>query len=112
MKQSTEKDYRKECTLCNKLQDVLVRCQIDETGKWNFVCVGKCWKQVSGGIIDGDKAEEHKYYRYGGMWKNKHEAVSAKKPKGVGVPKKQDGQDQVATDSTTRQDGTQLQNEN
>ena len=35
--------------------------------------------------MDGDNAEEHKYYRYGGMWKNKHEAVSAKKPKAVGV---------------------------
>lgn len=32
--------------------------------------------------MDGDQTEEHKYYRYGGMWKNKHEAVSAKMPKG------------------------------
>lgn len=35
--------------------------------------------------MDGDA--EHKFYRYGGMWKNKHEAVSAKKPKGVGKKK-------------------------
>ena len=28
---------------------------------------------------DGD--EEHPYYQYGGMWKNKHALVSAKKPK-------------------------------
>lgn len=64
---------------------MLVRCQIDETRKWHFVCPGACWKSVSGGIMDGD--EDHKFYRYGGMWKNKHEAVSAKKPKGVGKKK-------------------------
>lgn len=34
---------------------------------------------MSGGVIDGDKSDEHQYYCYGGMWKNKHEAVSAKK---------------------------------
>lgn len=34
--------------------------------------------------MDGDGSEEHRCYRYGGMWKNKHEAVSAKKPKKVG----------------------------
>ena len=34
--------------------------------------------------MDGDQQEEHRWYRYGGMWKNKHEAVSAKKPKGIG----------------------------
>lgn len=101
--------HSKPCTLCGKRRDVLVRCQIDDTGKWHFLCVGKCWQQVSGGKIDGD--EDHKMYRYGGglprltrtdrevftagkippdddtllarsgMWKNKHEAVSAKKKK-------------------------------
>ena len=45
------------------------------------ICPGKCWQDVSGGVTDGDGAEEHKNYRYGGMWKNKHEAVSAKKPR-------------------------------
>lgn len=45
--------------------------------------------------MDGDKKEGHKWYRYGGMWKNKHEAVSAKKPKGIGVPKKKDGEGQA-----------------
>lgn len=74
-----EKDYRKPCTICGTPRDVLVRCQIDETGQWHFVCPGKCWKSVSGGVIDGDKSEQHQHYRYGGMWKNKHEAVSAKK---------------------------------
>lgn len=28
--------------------------------------------------MDGDSAAAHRWYRYGGMWKNKHEAVSAK----------------------------------
>jgi hypothetical protein len=74
-------DHRKPCTLCSKLCDVRVRCQLDESGTWHLICPGKCWKDVSGGVIDGDKSEEHKYYRYGGMWKNKHEAVSAKKPR-------------------------------
>ena len=45
------------------------------------MCPGTCWRRVSGGEIDGDHSEELKWYRYGGMWKNKHEAVSAKKPK-------------------------------
>ncbi|KAK3674874.1 hypothetical protein LTR78_005218 [Recurvomyces mirabilis] len=83
-KGAEQRDHRKACTLCSTLQDVLVRCQIDESGKWHFVCPGSCWKQVSGGVIDGDKTDEHKFYRYGGMWKNKHDAVSAKKPKKKG----------------------------
>jgi hypothetical protein len=49
---------------------------------WQFVCPGKCWTSVSGGAVDaaGHK-DEFPHYRYGGMWKNKHELVSAKKPK-------------------------------
>lgn len=80
---AVEKDHRKPCTLCQKPRDVLVRCQIDDTGKWHFVCPGTCWKTVSGGVVDGDKSEDHVHYRYGGMWKNKHDAVSAKMPKKV-----------------------------
>lgn len=34
-----------------------------------MVC-GKCWKTVSGGVVDGDN--DHPYYRYGGLWKNLH----------------------------------------
>ena len=98
--------YRKDCTLCNKPRDVLVRCQIDEAsiknastdpqnndeddlpaaptlkpGAWHFVCPGSCWKRVSGGVIDGDLKEGREGYRYGGMWKNKHAGVSAKVPR-------------------------------
>jgi len=68
--------HSKPCSLCHRPRDVLVRCQIDETKEWHFVCVGKCWQQVSGGQADGDNS--HPLYRYGGMWKNKHEGVSAK----------------------------------
>ncbi|ESZ91932.1 hypothetical protein SBOR_7677 [Sclerotinia borealis F-4128] len=68
--------HSKPCTICHTPRDVLIRCQIDETKKWHFVCTGKCWKNVSGGEVDGDGI--HPEYRYGGMWKNKHEAVSAK----------------------------------
>ncbi|KAK1066428.1 hypothetical protein LTR74_007150 [Friedmanniomyces endolithicus] len=80
---SSPADHSKPCTLCHTPRDVLIRCQIDSTGVWHFVCPGACWKRVSGGVVDGDGGEEHKWYRYGGMWKNKHEAVSAKmrKPK-------------------------------
>lgn len=69
--------YSKPCSHCGAPRDVLVRCQIDETRAWVFVCPGKCWHELSGGQIDGDR--EHPHYRYGGMWKNKHDAVSAKK---------------------------------
>lgn len=70
--------YRKPCDMCQILKDVLVRCRIDETNQWHFVCTSKCWKKVSGGEIDGT---DDKQYVYGGMWKNKHAGVSAKKPK-------------------------------
>ncbi|CAF9931742.1 MAG: hypothetical protein HETSPECPRED_008183 [Heterodermia speciosa] len=71
--------HRKPCDLCYKMCDVLVRCRIDETLIWHLVCTSKCWKQVSGGEIDGGPGKS--YYQYGGMWKNKLAGVSAKKPK-------------------------------
>lgn len=60
-------------------KDVLVRCRTDESLQWYFVCTGKCWKEVSGGVVDGTADQPH--YVYGGMWKNKHAGVSAKKKK-------------------------------
>lgn len=68
----TKKDktlsHDKPCTLCATPRSVLVRCQIDETGKWHFVCPGKCWHSVSGGVEDARGHEkEHPHYRYGGM---------------------------------------------
>lgn len=30
---------------------------------------GKCWNDVSGGVVDGDSS--HPFYRYGGLWKNR-----------------------------------------
>ena len=60
--------HDKPCTLCETPRSVLVRCQIDDTGKWHFLCPGKCWHSVSGGIEDAKGHEkEHPYYRYGGM---------------------------------------------
>lgn len=62
--------HNKPCTLCQTPRPVLVRCQIDESGKWHFVCPGKCWKSVSGGEIDAKGHEnEFPHYRYGGMCK-------------------------------------------
>lgn len=71
--------FRKGCDLCHQPNDVLVRCQIDDTATWHFVCPRKCWKNVSGGVVDGSM--DHPFYLYGGMWKNKHAMVTAKKPK-------------------------------
>mmetsp|Transcript_20093 Transcript_20093/g.32699 ORF Transcript_20093/g.32699 Transcript_20093/m.32699 type:complete len:203 (-) Transcript_20093:100-708(-) len=58
----------KKCDLCGKDVQLLIRCQIDQSRKWNLVC-GKCWKTVSGGIVDGDA--DHPYYKYGGLWKSR-----------------------------------------
>ncbi|KAK4499076.1 hypothetical protein PRZ48_009588 [Zasmidium cellare] len=67
----------KPCTICNTPKDVLVRCQIDETGKWHFVCPGACWRSVSGGEEDARGFEkEYPHYRYDGP-------TSAKKPQKV-----------------------------
>jgi hypothetical protein len=68
--------FSKPCDICQRRRDVLIRCQTDDTGKWRFVCTGKCWIEVSGGNKDGDRS--HPFYKYGGTWKNKHEYVSGK----------------------------------
>lgn len=80
--------HSKPCDLCQRSRNVLIRCQIDETRKWHFICTGKCWTQVSGGEVEGDG--KHPFYKYGGMWKNKHEYVSAK-IKGKAKAKNQGG---------------------
>ncbi|OSS45368.1 hypothetical protein B5807_10368 [Epicoccum nigrum] len=76
----------KECSLCHTPRQMLVRCQTDATGAWNFVCPGKCWHSVSGGVEDAKGLEgEFPHYRYGGMWKDRAAdgPVSAKKPRKV-----------------------------
>ena len=59
---------QKPCDECEKMVNELIRCQTDATKRWRMVC-GKCWVQVSGGVVDGDA--EHPHYRYGGLWKNR-----------------------------------------
>lgn len=59
---------QKQCTICGKSVDLLIRCQIDESQTWHMSC-GKCWNDVSGGVVDGD--DSHPHYRYGGLWKNR-----------------------------------------
>ena len=71
--------YQKACSLCQKPRDVLLRCRVDETEQWHSICTGKCWKDVSGGVVDG--SEDYPFYKYGGVWKNKHAGTSGKKPK-------------------------------
>jgi len=68
--------FSKPCSLCQRRRDVLIRCQIDETKKWNFICPGKCWNSVTGGRTFA--TEHHPHYVYGGTWKNKHAYVSGK----------------------------------
>jgi len=68
--------HSKPCSICHRLRNILIRCQYDETRKWHFVCTGKCWQGISGGRAYESSA--YPLYRYGGMWKNKHEYVSAK----------------------------------
>ncbi|EED92795.1 predicted protein [Thalassiosira pseudonana CCMP1335] len=59
---------QKQCTICNKSVNLLIRCTYDSSEEWGMVC-GKCWNDISGGVVDGDAA--HPYYRYGGLWKNR-----------------------------------------
>jgi len=60
---------QKQCDLCSQSVDVLIRCQTDASGEWRLVCTKRCWKRVSGGVVDGDA--DHPHYRYGGLWRNR-----------------------------------------
>jgi len=64
-----EGEFSKPCTICETPSNTLVRCTVDTTRKWEMVC-GKCWKDVSGGVTDGDA--DHPFYTYGGLWKNRY----------------------------------------
>jgi hypothetical protein len=60
---------QKECDMCRKSVNLLVRCMYKEgQADWEMVC-GKCWNVASGGVVDGDAG--HPHYRYGGLWKNR-----------------------------------------
>lgn len=59
---------QKQCDMCGKHVDLLIRCTYEESLQWKMVC-GKCWKIASGGVVDGDAS--HPYYKYGGLWKNR-----------------------------------------
>lgn len=67
---------RKPCDICNRSVDLLVRCTCDRSKKWKMLC-GRCWKDASGGVPDGDV--DHPYYRYGGLWKNRLAKVTTPK---------------------------------
>jgi len=64
---------RKPCDICERRVDLLVRSQCDSSRKWKMLC-GRCWKDASGGVPDGDA--DHPYYRYGGLWKNRAAKVT------------------------------------
>ena len=68
--------FSKPCSLCQRRRDVLIRCQIDESKQWSFLCPGKCWRSVTGGTTH--PSDYNRQYVYGGTWKNKHEYVSGK----------------------------------
>ena len=60
---------QKQCDMCGKSVNLLVRCMYEEgQTDWKMVC-GSCWNVCSGGVVDGDK--DHPHYRYGGLWKNR-----------------------------------------
>ena len=60
---------QKQCDMCGKSVDLLIRCLYEEgQSDWKMVC-GKCWNIASGGVVDGD--ENHPHYKYGGLWKNR-----------------------------------------
>lgn len=84
---------RKPCSLCDKAVDLLVRCKIDDTKNWHMLC-GRCWREASGGVPDGDA--EHPHYRYGGLWKNRSAQVVT--PKFVGTKAKEVASDAEAED--------------
>lgn len=67
-RQGTIVTGQKTCTVCSKNCDLLIRCQINASQSWHMVC-GTCWKDVSGGVVDGDA--DHPHYKYGGLWKNR-----------------------------------------
>ena len=67
--QNNNDDGRKSCDGCGKRVDLLIRCQDDGSKRWKMLCGGKCWKNASGGVPDGDA--DHPHYRYGGLWKNR-----------------------------------------
>lgn len=51
---------RKQCTVCSRSVDLLVRCQMDATRQYHMLC-GRCWAKASGGRVDG--TPETPYYR-------------------------------------------------
>lgn len=60
---------KKPCDRCGRLVHLLVRCvHAESPAAWQLVC-GHCWKDASGGVVDGDA--DHPHYRYGGLWKNR-----------------------------------------
>ena len=67
---TTQEVGRKECDLCDKSVDLLIRCTIDATQQYRLVC-GTCWPSVSGGVTDGN-LQTHPHYNYGGVWKNRN----------------------------------------
>ncbi|KAH7077909.1 hypothetical protein BKA63DRAFT_274238 [Paraphoma chrysanthemicola] len=102
----------KSCTLCSTPRPILIRCQIDESQKWHFVCPGACWKKVSGGVEDAKGLrEEYPFYRYGGMWKDRSAdgPVSAKKPRKVKERMKEE--ERARQEEQRLENGKEVENE-
>eukprot|EP01025_Chloroclados_australasicus_P025650 TRINITY_DN2559_c0_g1_i3.p4 TRINITY_DN2559_c0_g1~~TRINITY_DN2559_c0_g1_i3.p4 ORF type:complete len:153 (-),score=21.75 TRINITY_DN2559_c0_g1_i3:416-874(-) len=90
---------QKDCDLCKKGKDLLIRCQIDETQKWFMVC-GRCWRDVSGGVVDGDA--DHPHYRYGGLWKNLHKQNKAGLSKNTDILQQIEASEKGESDNETQ----------
>jgi len=83
---------RKPCDKCSRRVDLLIRCRIDISQKWFMLC-GRCWKDASGGVPDGDA--EHPHYKYGGLWKNRAAKVTTPSFGGAKVAKEEDAQESL-----------------
>jgi hypothetical protein len=61
---------QKNCHLCSRSVNLLIRCSLTPKTHWVMVC-GKCWHlpSVANGVVDGDATNPD--YRYGGLWKNR-----------------------------------------
>lgn len=64
---------KKQCDSCGRMVDLLVRCTYTSDQHWYMLC-GRCWKDASGGMPDGD--QDHPHYRYGGLWKNRSASLA------------------------------------
>jgi hypothetical protein len=58
---------QKECDVCGKSFNLLVRCMYNKGQVDREMVCGECRNVASGGVVDGDAGHPHYRYRYGGL---------------------------------------------